>query len=144
MKVRQGFVSNSSSSSFVCEVSGAVESGMDASPADLGFCTCENGHTFSQEFLVGITDVEDLRTRYDMEDDEYEELSPEEKAEADVYEGSGYNIPAKYCPICQMVHISRDDVFKLLVKDSGLTQDQYMESVKARFGTYEKLKEYLK
>lgn len=46
MKVRQGFVSNSSSSSFVCAICGNADAGMDASPSDFGMAECENGHTF--------------------------------------------------------------------------------------------------
>ena len=46
MKIRNGFVSNSSSSSFVCNVCGNVESGMDASASDLGMPECVNGHIF--------------------------------------------------------------------------------------------------
>jgi hypothetical protein len=44
MKTRMGFVSNSSSSSFMCDVCGCIESGMDASPADLGMVECSEGH----------------------------------------------------------------------------------------------------
>jgi len=46
MKIRSGFVSNSSSSSFVCNVCGTVESGMDMSASDFDMETCCNGHTF--------------------------------------------------------------------------------------------------
>ena len=46
MKVRINYVSNSSSSSFVCNVCGHSESGYDCSAQDLGMCQCENGHIF--------------------------------------------------------------------------------------------------
>lgn len=58
MKIRNGFVSNSSSSSFICEVSGVSESGWDASRKDLGFVVCVNGHTFLEEYAIDISDRE--------------------------------------------------------------------------------------
>lgn len=46
MKVRNGFVSNSSSSSFICDVCGEVESGYDCSLSDFDMSQCEHGHVF--------------------------------------------------------------------------------------------------
>lgn len=58
MKFRNGFVSNSSSSSFICDVSGEVESGWDLSLRDAGMRECVNGHTFKDEYLVEGDDDE--------------------------------------------------------------------------------------
>lgn len=44
MKIRQGFVSNSSSSSFVCDICGDVQSGYDVSLSDFYMTECEDGH----------------------------------------------------------------------------------------------------
>jgi len=46
MKTRKGLVSNSSSTSFVCDMCGKIESGMDACLSDVGMVQCEHGHTF--------------------------------------------------------------------------------------------------
>ena len=51
MKVRKGFVSNSSSSSFICDVCGNDYSGMDASLEDAMMYECSNGHTFCEDHL---------------------------------------------------------------------------------------------
>jgi len=62
MKVRSGFVSNSSSSSFVCEVSGRIESGMDMSVDEADMFECQNGHVVSNQYRLGSAeeiDVED-------------------------------------------------------------------------------------
>ena len=72
MKKRQGFVSNSSSSSFVCDVTGEEESGWDCSPTDFGYYECCNGHIFPQDMIVG-------------------ELSDDDDS---------YELDEKYCPIC--------------------------------------------
>mgnify|MGYP001102798176 CR=1 FL=1 len=46
MKLRHGFVSNSSSSSFTCGVCGRTESGYDAGPEDFDMSRCEAGHKY--------------------------------------------------------------------------------------------------
>lgn len=49
MKIRQGFVSNSSSSSFICDICGMTEAGSDCeSMSDYGLVECNNGHTFCE------------------------------------------------------------------------------------------------
>ncbi len=45
MKIRSGFVSNSSTSSFICDVCGADESGYDLPLSETGMVQCEHGHT---------------------------------------------------------------------------------------------------
>ena len=52
MKIRSGFVSNSSSTSFVCEVCGESETAWDScSYNDFGFTECINGHLFCTEHV---------------------------------------------------------------------------------------------
>lgn len=52
MKVRSSFVANSSSSSFICDVSGHVESGWDLSMDDANMYECENGHTCCIDYFL--------------------------------------------------------------------------------------------
>ena len=51
MKTRLYFVSNSSSSSFVCEICNHSEVGYDG-PQSVGMVCCENDHTFCEEHLM--------------------------------------------------------------------------------------------
>lgn len=44
MKIRTGFVSNSSSSSYICEICGRSASGWDLSASEAEMVTCEEGH----------------------------------------------------------------------------------------------------
>ena len=53
MKLRSGFVSNSSSSSFVCDFCGRAEGGYDVGLADFEMSECKAGHTFCDYEIVG-------------------------------------------------------------------------------------------
>ena len=56
MKFRNGFVTNSSSSSFICQICGDVQSGWDMSFDEAGFVECENGHEFCVSHLINLPD----------------------------------------------------------------------------------------
>ena len=55
MKTRLSLVSNSSTSSFICDVCGAVESGQDACLSDVGMIRCENGHDFQKKGYAEVS-----------------------------------------------------------------------------------------
>ena len=77
MKIRNGFVSNSSSSSFICNICGGLEGGYECSLSDVEMEECEHGHTFHLEhadknFFEDATKeerYESLKKRY-IEDNE--------------------------------------------------------------------------
>lgn len=60
MKFRAGFVSNSSSSSFTCDICGFTNSGFDACAEDLGFKMCWNEHVFCESHIDLPLDVDYL------------------------------------------------------------------------------------
>jgi hypothetical protein len=96
MKIRKGFVSNSSSSSFICDVCGTAESGRDYSLEDAGMYECENGHIFCDTHILNIDD--------DLEDN--------------------YEIPMKYCPICQLEKLDDNTIISYLIKRSGFKEKE--------------------
>ena len=102
MKIRSGFVSNSSSSSFVCCICGRSEVVYDGSLRDAGMAQCINGHvTCQEELLPGHEDGES-----------YYELDP------------------KYCPVCQFKESSNIDMAKYLLKETKIPRDEVFAEVK--------------
>ena len=106
MKIRQGFVSNSSSSSFVCLVSGAIEGGYDLSLSDAGYCECVNGHTFCQEYLLDKPLAVESTI---VDEDDY----------CDDDEDPSYDVPANQCPICTRKNITDSDLLTYAIKKNN-------------------------
>ena len=96
MKNRNGFVSNSSSSSFICEVCGEAEAGMDASLEDFDMCECENHHIFHNSEMV-------------------EGYEPKEKDDEDD-DGENY-VDEAGCPICTMKVIRDADILRFVYQN---------------------------
>jgi hypothetical protein len=65
MKYRLDYVTNSSSSSFVCDVCGSVEAGYDLGMSDCGMSECVKGHTFCDYHVDG--EIED---RYEVSEEQ--------------------------------------------------------------------------
>ena len=134
MKIRNGFVSNSSSSSFTCEVCGEMASGMDISHgADIWDCTsgmfqCENDHTVCKEHAVSVHRDEFDQVIYQQFNDPEDEDSIYE-----VYD----RIPARYCPICQMQAIRDKDMLAWCLKRLYMPRDTAEQQIKDSFHTYD-------
>lgn len=107
MKIRKGFVSNSSSSSFVCDICGEVYEGWDASPLDSDFeCSiCPHEHIICNEHIKVDTDAF-------IEEDEY-------------------NLSSASCPICQFENYSENDMAKYLEKTRKVSRADVFAKVKA-------------
>jgi len=102
MKIRLGFVSNSSSSSFVCDVCGRAESGMDISLRDFDMIHCVNNHTFCT-----CESTEDIPDDIDY-----------------------YECPEKYCPVCSFLTFSQWDLSKYLEKRTEIPREEVFNEVK--------------
>jgi len=128
MKVRKGFVSNSSSSSFVCDVCGESVSGMDMSYDEAEMVCCTNGHDFCEVHLLGKNTLDVLQ------DEDREDFDEDWR----------YDVPSEYCPICQMNKIIDGDFVNYFLKLSGKTRDEMTEELKKYFKTFDEFKEFIK
>lgn len=105
MKIRNGFVSNSSSSSFICQICSRTETGMDLSFRDAEFVECTNSHIFCEEHMIGEIDLSsDSELRYE--------------------------IPEVNCPICNYEEISYSDIKRHFIKTSSITTDEVFQEIK--------------
>ena len=125
MKFRTSFVTNSSSSSFVCEICGRSETGFDMGLSDCEMMECKNGHVFCCDEALEIPSKKEmikliLESKWN-ERDIYENGGWTEKIyteeellgmEEDILfndfcsEGGYYEVPECVCPICQFIEYS--------------------------------------
>lgn len=155
MKIRKGFVSNSSSSSFICEVCGNVESGYDASYDDMDFAQCENGHEFCRDHIKPMTEEKAKSILAKIkEDTKYVDEDFLEMEEADQIEAlmelnlryfssgtmseMGYDeLPEELCPICALEALSDSDILNYILKEHGSSRELVIEKARKEFGNYE-------
>lgn len=151
MKIRNGFVSNSSSSSFICQVCGNETSGMDMSLSDAEMFQCVNNHTVCRDHLEGgsLPYLDDVETIEELKaliaEEKLPELTDEElvkvlDSKEDV--SSGYEVPASWCPVCNFKHMTEEDAQMYLI--TVKPESEYLTEWKEKFGTYEKFNEFLK
>lgn len=117
MKIRFGFVSNSSSSSYVCEVCGNAESGWDAGAAECGMYTCsDHTHIFCMEHAIG-----DAKN---VDNDE-----------------SDNTIDSESCPICQLKNIISSDALEYIQCFHPIS---IRDEIKSKFKNYNEFKEFIR
>ena len=125
MKIRKGFVSNSSSSSFVCDICGRTEAGWDMSIDDAGMVECVHEHVFCEDHIVDKEKFEEYK-------------------DSKVYD-YGYDIPEEFCDICSFTKVRRDDMFKVLMKMQGFDNLKEVEQMNLdKFDSIKELQEFIK
>ena len=148
MKFRKDFVTNSSSSSYICEICGRNESGYDLSLSDCEMMECVNGHIFccdealerptKPEMLKMIMENEWNKEKWNGATHSYRDFSEEELIAMDedtLFDdfcsgGYNYDVPACMCPICQFIEYSEYDLSAYLLKEYGISRDEVFAEVK--------------
>jgi hypothetical protein len=156
MKIRQGFVSNSSSSSFTCDVCGEECSGMDMGLNEAEMMECVNGHCFCTGHAAKTEDADEndkmreYLLRYADDDADKEEIKALD--DDDLYdraydEGYGeddcYDVSASICPICSFLEYQDFEACKYLMKKIGLSKEAMLADMKKEFADYDKLQEFI-
>jgi len=152
MKVRNGFVSNSSSLSFTCDICNTVESGWDLSILDINMIYCENDHLICCEHLNHEIQTK-LSNSYiwsgkSTENNNEYDYKNDPDFILDDYQG--LKISSKNCPLCTLdkPYISESTLFKYLVISNKYDINKLKEkfcndytSLKQLEEDYKKLKE---
>ena len=156
MKIRTGFVSNSSSCSFTCDFCARTESGWDLGLSEAGMVKCINGHTscenhqkdgaFSAEKTIAeqkeilLKDPDWCMTiKPDMSDREIEKLY-DKWAAGD----ARYSLPAALCSFCTLDEVMNDNLVAYLLKSTDVTREQVLEQIREQFVGYDEFKNFIK
>lgn len=100
MKYRKDFVTNSSSSSFICDVCGRVESGYDLTLPEAEMMDCINGHTFCWSEMLETIE----------------------------YNGC-YGLPESACPICSFIEYKESDLMRYLKKEYKVPYEEVLKEM---------------
>ena len=148
MKYRKDFVTNSSSSSYTCEICGRTESGWDMGLREAEMVECVNGHVFCQDEMFPIGEKEELiktilenewnKDRYcsktnsyrDFNEEELQGMSAEDLFDMLCSDGGNYGVPESVCPICQFIEYSEYDLSNYLEREYHVSRDEVFAEVK--------------
>ena len=173
MKIRTGFVSNSSSSSYVCDICGSVYD-------DNELLSCEHGHMFCEDhleyplfskemvsayiahsMLSGSGKRELIHLIHSIDPVTFGRLHDSLYSDSDdpvlhriniVLAELNYNVerweirenlPPEYCPFCTFEKITDHDLIKYFIAFTRMSRSDVFAAVKRRFNDYESFKTYL-
>lgn len=157
MKIRSGFVSNSSSSSFTCGICNETVVGYDMGLSEADMFSCINGHTMCDSHKRQVPDltieekrqflIKNISSWYKGEEkqrkiNEYNEMT-EDEMEDDLSDLTGDKGESSvYCPICNFETIEDDEGVKYLMVKYGYTKESLAKEIKTTFTSYDDLIKY--
>jgi len=124
MKLRSGFVSNSSSSSYVCEVCEESFEAWDEGISHFDLVMCQDyDHLFCQDHRINPNE-DGKYTMYEMEDEDD-------------------RIDSKHCPICQMKEVTRHMVMIYALKKLNVNMQELRNEVMETFANYDEFDSFI-
>lgn len=126
MKIRLNFVSNSSSSSYTCMISGLTQSGYDMCLSDAGMLSCINGHIFQTKYVCKG----------------YDKWVEEEEEKEDGYVDE-YEIPEEFCPICTLKYVLDGDIAAYVLYKLGQNKKEVVAEIQSNYKNLRELKKDL-
>ncbi len=145
MKFRNACVSNSSSSSYICEICDHAESGYDLGMAEAEFISCVNDHTICEghvlDYIMEKGFIAELK-QYLIDNDEARESDVEDIDEANALIECGeirWNLPAAFCPCCNFHSLARYDYHRYLETLTDINKQTALGILKTKFGTTKEL-----
>lgn len=158
MKTRNGFVSNSSSSSFTCDICGNDVSGMDMSLSEAEMIRCENQHTICESHARAEEPTVEMKREYlikrlknytwkkpdELAKDREEILAMTENRVEEKYDDYSYDGGHQCrCPICNFEKLDVSEGLKFLLKKNGMTPEQLAQQMGQEFKTYDVFLDYI-
>ena len=150
MKIREGFVSNSSSSSFTCCISGRNISGYDMCMSEAEMVECEKGHMMYEDYMYdylkkivkeGIKVVRSLFDEDTVKDfnDIINGRGQDELTDDEIYDAimqvrnMRCEFPSGFCPVCQLENVIEEYILRYLLKRMGRTKSNLSEEIQERY-----------
>lgn len=160
VKYRTGFVSNSSSSSYICEVCGEIFSGWDTGFEEFGLYECVNNHVFcedhakekpyiTKERMIELFEKEKSWIDKDKMEgilktiEKGDEFEIEELLE-DYLENGRYDVIPEQCPLCSLIEINDSDRIDYLMLRGEYTYGSLLKEIRERFKNYDGFKQHLR
>jgi hypothetical protein len=145
MKIRNGFVSNSSSSSFTCAVCGHTESGWDMGLRDCGMVESQWGQYCESHLIESLPDkpTADCIKDYNENCDDKDKWSLDDWWE-DWKSELGHEVPDELCPLFNLKVIDDSDKLNYLLKSHGWTMKEVEDSIRVKFANLKELRQYVK
>lgn len=151
MKIRKGFVSNSSSSSFVCDVCGESidpEYG-EVSKCFGGHMMCYQDHcinlpidTWKKEIIKCLEDRDEIELC--DEDIDFINTETDIKELKDFLKNYDWDMITSSCPLCTLKTIPNYLSFSYLIKKLGMDEEKLKEEIRFNFKTEKELLEFIR
>jgi hypothetical protein len=129
MKIRHGFVSNSSTSSFSCCLCGEEFTGWDASPSEFDCSTCVNEHIMCNKHLEKLPPprIKGCHHEFDRDNNAFcSQCGEEAWKETDEFE-----LDERTCPICRFEDYDPSEMAKYLERTRKISRDEAFAEIKA-------------